>query len=368
MTPRPAPCRGRLLVVAPNWLGDLVMATVLLEALARGRLGPAPPVDLAVRRRWLPLLAGDPRLHRLIPLERGGRHRGPAGLWRLARDLRGSGAGSVILLPPSLRVAAAAVLAGIPCRIGQRADGRGPLLTRAVPRAPRGAVAYPDEVLELGRTWAALRGQAPAGGGPVGGEEPLLPRLPAAERIAPAPSGEGPELWLLAPGSTYGPAKTWPPERAAAFLDLVAARGARAVLLGDAADRPLAARIRAAARSPWRVELAGPAGIVDLVGRTDLVGLVALMRAARLFVGADSGPMHLAAALGLPTLGLFGSTSPRWTGPRGPRAAVCAVSGFPCQPCFRRRCNQPVYCLGTLEATRVLREADRLLAAAGGVS
>lgn len=358
MSPAPAP-GGRLLVVAPNWLGDLVMATPLLETLARGDLGPCA-VTLAVRRRWLPLFAGDPRLARLLPYERSGRHRGAAGLARLAAQWRSAGAEAALLLPPSLRVALAAALAGIPRRLGYRGDGRGLLLTRALPASPRGSRWYGEEALALGQAWAEESGHAPAAA-------PLpLPRLPAAERIAPLDPGSGPELWLLAPGSTYGPAKTWPAERAAAFLDLVAGEGKRAALLGDASDRPLAAAIRARSASAWREELPGAAGVVDLTGRTDLPGLVALLRAARLVVGADSGPMHLAAALGRPTLGLFGSTSPAWTAPRGPRAAVCLVEGFPCQPCFRRRCNQEVFCLRTLTAERVREEAGRLLAAPAG--
>ena len=99
-----------LLVVAPNWLGDLVMSTVLLQALAAV---PALPggrrlaVDLAIRQRWAPLLAGDPRLRRLLPVARRGKHRGLPGLLRLAATWRKGGYDGIILLPPSLRVALA---------------------------------------------------------------------------------------------------------------------------------------------------------------------------------------------------------------------------------------------------------------------
>lgn len=351
--------RPRLLVVAPNWLGDLVMSTSLLAALAGARDGEAPPeIHVAVRDRWVPLLSGDPRLAGLLVYEREGAHAGWRGALRLARQWRGGGFDAVFVLPPSLRAAAVARLAGVPRRLGFRGEQRGALLTDALPRPPRCSHHYIEELALLDRAW---RG----GGGPA----PPLP--PPA--LAPAPAGAappafppGPPLWIVSVGTTYGDAKSWPPAAVAGFLELaVAEAGARVVLIGDPPARPLAERVREACAVmagdvPWRETPAAAPGGYDLVGRTSLAGLAALMRGADLFVGNDSGPMHLAAALGTPTVGIFGSSSPIWTGPRGARATVVAVEDFRCHPCFLRACPEPRFCLETITPRRVMNAARSL--------
>jgi heptosyltransferase-2 len=188
-----------------------------------------------------------------------------------------------------------------------------------------------------------------------------VPSLPGVAATAPAPVGDGPPCWLLGVGATYGAAKAWPTARMAELLRLaVRERGVRIVLVGADEARPQAARLRAAGEDlPWRTTLPGGAAVVDLTGRTDLGGLVALVRAAAGYVGNDSGPMHLAAALGVPTVGVFGSSSPRWTAPLGPRAEAVAATGFACHPCFLKRCPREVFCLDTVAAATVV---DRLVA------
>jgi heptosyltransferase-2 len=122
--------------------------------------------------------------------------------------------------------------------------------------------------------------------------------------------------------------------------------------------------LRSLCRIAWRDEVAGPAAAIDLVGDTELPEVAAWLRAAQVCVSIDSGLMHLAAALGTATLGLFGSTSPAWTAPRGRLVATLAPRGFPCQPCFRRRCNQPIFCMESLPARGVLGAARALAEAA----
>ncbi len=352
-----------LLVVAPNWLGDLVMSTVLLQALAAAPVLPGGrrlAVDLAIRRRWAPLLTGDPRLRRLLFVARRGEHRGLPGLPRLAASWRRGGYDGTILLPPSLRVAAAAFLAGIPQRIGFRGDGRGPLLHPGVERPRRGTLHYCEETLLLGRSWAEQAGWSWS---PPPVARPVLPAC--AELAAPAGAAEGPPLWALAATAAYGTAKAWPAERAAAFVEMaVVEAGVRVLLLGDAGARAETDRLRSLCPIAWRDEAAGPAAAIDLVGRTDPREAAAWLRAAEVCISIDSGLMHLAAALGTATLGLFGSTSPAWTGPRGRRVATLAAGGFPCQPCFRRRCNQQIFCMESLPARSVLGAARALAEAA----
>lgn len=355
----------RLLLAAPNWLGDLVMATSLLDLFDVGaeRAGlPRPELHVSVRRRWRPLLEGDPRLAGLLEYRRTGRHAGLAGIWRQARDWRATGPGAAILLPPSLRAGLAARMSGLGPRVGFRGDGRDLLLSDPVTRPRRGTLHYTEELARLYAAWVrAVTGSPAPDGLPV-----PAPRLAAPSGPVPPGLADGPPIWAVAVGATYGDAKTWPPTRAAELASALFERGGvRVVLLGEASARPYADEIRSRVDAPWRETLAGDAGGVDLVGRTDLIGLAGLLSGAAVFVGNDSGAMHLAAALGTPTVGIFGSSSPVWTRPLGARAAVVAAEDFPCQPCFRRSCDQPRFCLDTIGSARVLAAADALLEAPG---
>jgi heptosyltransferase II len=354
--------RGRVLVVLPNWLGDLVMATPLLDLLASARdhHGRRLTVMVSVRRRWAPLLSRDPRLAAVFSYERTGVHAGVPGLVRLAAAWRQMRPDAVVICPPSLHMALVAWLARIPQRVGEGRDGRGLLLTLPlVPVQPRGTLHHGQELRRLGLALLETMGlSTPEDTGNVA-------RLPGLDRLTPAVLGTGPPLWVLAPGATYGPAKSWPVDQVAEFLRLaVRQQGVRVAVVGDTSATGIVDGLRArTAELPWRHETAGPAGVVDLVGATTLIDLAALLKAAEAFLGNDSGVMHLAAALDLPTLGLFGSSSAAWTGPGGQRARALTATGFACQPCFRKTCNQEVFCLQTLTAGQVLAELKGLLGA-----
>ncbi len=363
---RPAARSRRILVVAPNWLGDVVMATPLLDwldAVRRADGGPALEIALSVRAAWAPLLAGDRRLDALLVTERPGRHDGPRGIAREAARWRAGGYDAVLLGPPSLRAALTAALAGIRVRIGHRGDGRAPLLSHALPRAARGTRHYTREMVDLGVAlgeawdWSAV---APAGDGAL------------ATRLATAPERPGDDdgrpLWVLGPGTTFGPAKNWPAGPMAAFMAAaVRGRGVRFVLLGDGGAAGIVAQLREhLPHLRWGGGDARDADVTDRTGQTSLVEAVACIGRAQLYVGNDSGLMHVAAAMGVPTVGLFGSSNPAWTRPGGPAVAVVAADGFACRPCYRRTCNQPVFCLSTIEGEQVLAAAAGVLAAPAG--
>jgi heptosyltransferase-2 len=354
----------RILMVMPNWLGDLIMATPLVDLLWRA--SEAAGGDLAlhavVRRRWAPLLSRDPRLARVIPYERGGRHAGWRGIPRLAADWRAEAAHAVVLCPPSLRMGLVAAASRIPRRIGYATGGRGPLLTLGLPPVrPRGSLHHSDELRRLGLALLEILGRRP----PADAAD--VPTLPGLDTLPAEPGTDGPPLWVLAPGATFGPAKTWPAERVAEFLRLaVDDRGVRVAVVGDTATSVFATELRRlTSHLAWRRDLEGGPGVVDLVGSTTLMDLAALLKAAEGFLGNDSGVMHLAAALGTPTLGLFGSSSAQWTAPRGPRALALTASGFTCQPCFRKTCNRDVFCLDTLTGLEVYGALRRLVDATG---
>ncbi len=356
-----------ILVLAPNWLGDVVMATPLLNLLRSSVFGTQARrarLVLAVRRRWSPLFAGDPRLDDLIPVARTGRHAGIRGLWRLAVDLRGVSAAGIVLGPPSWRAGAAAWLARIPHRVGYRTDARGMLLNAGLDFPGRGRGHFSRQLLVLGEELIRRLGGRP------GTQEAALaaPMLPGLITREPPGLGEGPPVWVLGVGATYGSAKAWPRPRIEEFLRAVVERfGARIVLVGDGEGflRTSAGRT-GSLLPPVRGDLPGGAGIIDMIGRTTLPQVAGILAGARVFIGNDSGLMHLAAALGAPTVGIFGSSDPRWTAPLGPRTAVVVPDGFPCSPCFRPTCNQPRFCLDALTADRVLSAACGVMAEAGG--
>lgn len=350
----------RVLLLLPNWLGDVVMATGLLQLLHDHREladGRHLHLTLGVRLPWAPLFRDDPRCDDLLEVDKTGRHGGVPGLWRLSRDLACGRFAAVVLGPPSLRVALAAALAHIPLRVGYRSDGRGFLLNEALPTVPRGQVHYADEMSALGRRLLdRLGGPTP----PAGSSSGIA--LPDCRQLAPAlPAAVAPR-WILAPGATYGQAKTWPLARAAEFARGALSAGGELVLLGDEKAAGFAADLAREVGAPTGHVLTGRPGLVDLTGRTSLAAVVGVLKSAQAFVGNDSGLMHLAAALAVPTVGLFGSSNPRWTAPVGPRTLALAATGFPCQPCYRRTCNQATFCLDTLGGEVVLERLRELLA------
>lgn len=364
----------RILVMAPNWLGDVIMAAPLLTALEASCASSRQPrcrIVLGIRRAWAPLFESDPRIESLLIVERNGAHRGLTGLWRQARAMRRVGAAAVLLGPPSLRAALAARLAGVPVRIGTPTDGRGRLLTDPVAGVTRGSLHYTEEILMLG---SALRGKRilpevpPEATNSIHGPPSPITEfdpahyLPGCRDWPAAEIGSGPALWALAPGTTFGQAKTWPAERVGEFLKIaVGERRQRLVLLGDGSTREFCGQLRREAGLPWREVLEGPAAVIDMTGKTDLRAVVGLLKASSGFVGNDSGLMHLAGVLGVPTVGIFGSSNPDWTAPAGPRTAAVVANGFACRPCYRSTCNQPRFCLEELSAQRVVETLDGLI-------
>lgn len=360
---------GRVLVVAPNWLGDVVMTTPLLSWLDAARRAPGGPslhISLAVRAAWAPLFAGDERCDELIVVQRPGRHDRVAGILRQAAQWRAGGFAAALLGPPSLRAALTAALAGIPRRIGRRGDGRDAFLTQRLERLPRGSRHFSFEMMDLGLALADASGWDRAQLPPPDAAGPARLRRSGVE----APPLEAPDrpVWALGPGTTYGPAKTWPVGPMASFLTAaVTEEQVRVVLLGDRGAVPLVAALRRSTPSlRWAAGPHDDAEVMDLTGATSLPEAVAWLLRCELYVGNDSGLMHVAAALGTPTVGLFGSSNPDWTRPRGSRVAVVTADGFACRPCYRRTCNQPVFCLETVEGRQVLDVARGLLAAGAG--
>ena len=157
---------------------------------------------------------------------------------------------------------------------------------------------------------------------------------------------------MVAPGAQYGPAKRWPLRHFRALSKKIHERfGWTVVVVGGGAP---------AERQLCRA-LGDDTGMLDLCGRTDLPTLSALLAAAELFVGNDSGPAQVAAAAGTPTVTVFGSTSPRWTAPRGPASETAGPHPVPCTPCFRPTCSIGLPCLEELTVGEVWDAVERVL-------
>lgn len=341
----------RILVRATNWVGDAVMTLPALAALHRA----CPQAELQVLARpWVgDVYLGAPGVSRVIAYEKPGLHAGLAGCRRLARGLRLEGFDWALLLQNAFEAALIAWLARVPVRLGYAADGRSWLLTHAAVRGPGVRRVHETAYyLYILRQAGLLEADPPAEG-----VQPELTLAPAdqawAERFLADQGLAGGRLLGLAPGAAYGPAKRWPAERfAAAAREL--APGFQAVLL-------LGSRGEAAACAEVARELAD-LKVLDLAGATSLGQALALLDRLGLFLTNDSGLMHAAAALGAPTVAIFGSTDPLTTGPLGPWVCVLRAE-VDCSPCLKPECpTGDLACFTAIEPGEVAAAARELLA------
>lgn len=275
----------RIRVRLPNWLGDVAMALPLIRALRRSR--PDAAVELLASRRFLPLLEAWGVADRLTPLPA----RGPAYFLRFRRE-RASPPDVALLFTNSWRGDLEAWLAGVPQRFGLILPGRSrPLLTHGCKLPPERARA-PGHQMEDWLWWLRQYG--------LQGEPDRSPLGPAPAR----PAGGGRAPIGLIPGSENDPKKRWPVAR---WRELVAALPAeRFLVFGTARDAPICRAVAEGFEADR---------IASLAGLTDLPGFAAGLQMCRLVVTNDTGGMHLANAVGLPVVALFGPTNPLRTGP-----------------------------------------------------
>lgn len=331
----------RILVRATNWVGDAVMALPALEAIRRRE----PRAHIAVLARpWVAELYRDQGFaDQLIVFDHSGRHAGIGGVERLARDLRRERFDVALLLQNAFQAAWIAWRAGIPRRIGYGRDRRSWLLTQAVPVPLAGEIPSPEPYyyLELLRRagWLEQLPQLSALTMRVSDEA----RRNGESKLRAAGGREGARRVAMAPGAAYGAARCWPVERYAALADrAIAELDADVALVGAAADRDTAQRIATAMRRKP----------IILAGQTTIGELPGVLRACEAFVGNDSGAMHVAAAVGLPVVGVFGPTDPAATAPLSDRMTVVREP-VECSPCFLRACPVDHRCMRRIEVERV---------------
>jgi heptosyltransferase-2 len=314
---------------SPNWLGDAVMATVVPAALRRspdvGRVTVLAPAGLGDVFRFAP------GVDETVEIAPGGE----------VDALRAGGYDLALLGPASFGSAWRAFRAGVRTA-GFATGGRGLLLAR---RLPGGEYRRGRHQVENYRALAGLVGAPRPEDEPHVGLDDAW-RAAALERWPP----DGRRRVALQPGATFGPAKRWPAARFGRVARDLAARGHDVAVLGGPKDAEPVAETIAAAGGAAR----------NLSGTFRVGELAALLASADLLVTNDTGPMHLAAAVGTRCLAVFGSTSPEWTRPRGAGHRVLR-NPVPCSPCFQRGCRIGFPCLEGVPVERVTRGAGEML-------
>jgi heptosyltransferase-2 len=324
-------------VRAPNWLGDAILATPAVGALAEcSRRGPVVVLTSAPGAEVFSRLAGT----KVFRIRRAG-----AGI----RDsLRAIHTGSSILkgfrpvmvfsFTRSLTSAVICFLGGVPRRIGFADSVGARLYTDRVGRAHCGDMhlveSYCSLVESMGiRVVERTPRLVATGGDAARGKETL--------RHHALQSGG---YVCLFPGARYGPAKRWDHSRFALLADILVDRfHKRIVLLGSRQDATACEAVAGVMRN----------GCLNLCGKLDFAGLIGLLVNSGATVSNDSGGMHLAAALGVPTVGLFFSSDPRWTGPLSSNSRAL-YNRIDCSPCFSRDCKRGHVCTRSITVDEVI--------------
>jgi heptosyltransferase-2 len=306
-------------ILLPNWIGDLLLALSVVAKLPAERRSVTTLLVPKQMGGLVELLCDLPQL----PFDRAD----DSERRRSMASVKAAGFGSIYLLPYSFSSAWFAMKAGIPSRRGLSREMRRFLLTDPLPGSLR------DKSRHITMEYSLIL------------DTPFNPPE-AWEGASVKPYSAHAGSIVYCPGAAYGPAKRWPhfPElaRLQQRYDIV--------VLGTSAD----------GESAREIERAAPGRVTDLTGRTSLTEAAAIMAGARAVVSNDSGLMHLAGYLGVPVVGIFGSTSPTWTRPLGKRSMAMG-SAEPCSPCFQRSCRYGHYrCLQNIAAVDVYEAIEAL--------
>jgi heptosyltransferase II len=354
----------RIVIVAPNWLGDAVMALPAFADIRRHFSGAR--LTVAARPPVAPLFSMVQGVDDIMTLPGGGGWRAVFGWQEDARALQGKGLDIAILLPNSFATALIVKNAAIPERWGFATDGRGRMLTRPIPKPSASAkasafakatadkTADKKSVMHQSEYYRALTTALGIAAGP-----PFAAVRPDVDRVRELALDLGLDtdepFVVFAPGAAYGRAKQWLPERFAQLAALIINdRGWTVIMVGSQADRPTCAGIAA------RVPATGTRmnRLIDLSGKTDLPMLAGVMSRARAVVSNDSGAMHLAGAVGARVVAIFGASNERRTAPlraraESPEPRIVTHQVF-CRPCMLRECPIDHRCMSGISAHAVL--------------
>lgn len=333
---------NKILIRGTNWIGDAILT---LPAVASVR-ATYPKAHIAILVK--PLVADVYSLFSDVDEVIIYEHKfdTPTGVLRLARNLKKEKFDLAILLQNAIEAAIIALAAGIPHRAGYDSDGRGLLLTHRVRRTKAIKMVHQvDYYLEMVQALGCVA---------VHREMNLRAKINFSDARDVLrkflPESTQKDVIGIAPGATYGAAKRWFPDRFAEVADKIAGRfGTQGIILGGKADRETAREVQEKAK----VEL------INLAGKTNLREAIYLISACRLLISNDSGLMHIAGALGIPTIAIFGSTNPVTTSPVGKRSVVVRKE-ISCSPCLKKTCPTDFRCMKEISVDDVFNVAKNL--------
>jgi heptosyltransferase-2 len=335
----------KILVRSPNWVGDTVLTTPSLAALKK--TFPHARITVLANPWVLPLLVNHPAVDGTMIIDKGrGVVRSMGEVMRVVSRLRNERFDLAVLFQNAFEAAFLASMGAARYRIGYNTDGRGFLLTHAVSRA--------EHILQLHQVHYYL-GLIESMGWHVEQREPCLFLADGdiestSQMLSSYGIANHQPLIGFNPGATYGSAKRWPEERFATIGDWAADRwNATVMLFGSAREREIGLRIAQLMRH----------NPINLCGRTTLGQAMALIKRCTFFLTNDSGLMHIAAAVDVPLVAIFGPTNPVTTGPISERAAIVRHD-FDCSPCLKETCPSDHRCMLSIEPDEVWEEMERL--------
>ena len=346
----------RILVRGPNWLGDAVMCEPALRGLRK--LFPDAQIALLVKPAVADLFAGHPALTRVLTYDTKGRHAGLSGKWALAGQLRRQGFDLAVLFQNAFEAAFLTYLAGVPRRYGYATDGRSLLLSDPVAAPDRRALVH-----QVSYYWDLLK---PLGltGDPSTPELVVFPEeeQAMARRFAQGGLSATDVVVGINPGSTYGGAKRWLPERFAEVTERLCrtVRESRdqqvsVVIFGAKGEEPLGQEIAARLSSRSLV----------LSGATTIRELMAAVKRCAILLTNDTGPMHIASSFQVPVVAIFGPTDWRTTSPSGSAHAIVRQP-VDCAPCLLRECPIDHRCMTGVTVEQVYEAATKQLSGLSG--
>jgi heptosyltransferase-2 len=335
----------RVLIRGTNWIGDVIMSLPAISAV-RATLPDAHISVLA--KPWVAdIYQLSPDVDEVITFESPGSHDGISGKLRLASEIKNKNFDLALLLQNAIEAAIIAWLARIPVRAGYNSDGRGFLLTHSVQRTRE-----IRKIHQVGYYLEMVKALGFRGGKRnirLTIKDELKTRAEELRKQHDVKS-EGP-LVGIAPGANYGPAKMWYPERFAAVADrLIDELSADVLLFGSGKDRERTSLVKGHAHH----------NLINMAGETGLAEAISLIAGCDLFISNDSGLMHLAGALDIPLVAIFGSTNPVATSPVGEKSIV-VHRDVDCSPCLKKTCPTDFRCMDLIGIDDVYYEARELL-------
>ncbi|MEK6656823.1 MAG: lipopolysaccharide heptosyltransferase II [Nitrospirota bacterium] len=337
----------KILIRGTNWIGDAVLTLPAVNAV-RKRF-PDAEISILVKPWAAGLFESSPDIDKIIIYD-DKKYSRLCGKRRLISDLKKYKFDMAILFQNAFEAAFLIYFAGIPIRYGYNTDGRGMLLTNKI--------ALSDETLKKHQVWYYLDLLRPLG---ITIKKPELSLKignkdkAAASNILKKNRIKKEDLIIgINPGASYGPAKRWFSDRYAKLAEMLIERyNAKILLFGSKDDKGVAAEI--ASLSSYK--------LINLAGKTSLSEATALIERSRLFITNDSGLMHISAALNVPVIAIFGSTSPERTGPYG-KGHHIIYKNAECSPCLKRECPTDFKCMDLISVDEVYNDVEATLAVA----